>query len=331
MYKIQLESLEDFHNFLNSTDSDWISVYAEDNFITFIMATSEIATLYQASCISNTESKKDLFRIKRAVLKNCVKSSVIYLDVQSDRVNIKTVSLTGSLIEANTVKHAEYLNNIQKYFGIARNVKSHTTFNAMPLHKPVEIAKLYGSFVEVSKGICGVTSKDTTRIFNEVPNIPDLALTPVGAFMLFKCNYMWSAVENYICASNNSFLVIITQCRGTGTVDDYFDILRVGGSALEATIDLAEVIGTSNRLKDPRISYNFRINTCTLTSGDDIYTVSVPTVKVQISEKYDKDSLNLNTKMICGLLSKMKTSIVSLAVKKYFNILKIDGMTVVFK
>ena len=79
------------------------------------------------------------------------------------------------------------------------------------------------------------------------------------------------------------------------------------------------------------ISYNFRSNTCTLNSGDDIYTVSVPTVKVQVSEKYNKDSLTLNTKIVCGLLSKMKTSTVSLAVKKYFNILKIDEMTVIFK
>lgn len=331
MYKIQLDSLVSFQNYLNSADSDWVSIYVNNNAVAFIMSTSEVATIYQAICASSEPNASELFRVKRDVLKNSIKSQVIYLESLNDRVVIKTIAQSGTLTEVNTAKHAEFLNNIQKYLVVAQRMSSNKFFNAMPLKNLMTIAKIYNSFFEVASSVGCVMSRDTTRFFSEVKGVPDLALTASGAAMLFKCNYQWSTMENYVCAKDNSFIVIVTQCRGTGAVSDYFDIITAGGSALESTISLADVIAVATRVKEPVIDYLFRDNKCMIHSNGDIYTVSVPTQKIQIAEKFDKQSLRLNTKLVCNLLSKFATTVVHISIKKYFNIIRTDDILIVFK
>lgn len=332
MYKIQLDSLVSFQNYLNSAESDWVSLYVKNDSVAFIMSTSEVATLYYASCMSSDgASDSELFRVKRAVLKNCVKSQVIYLESLNDRVIIKTVSQAGTLTEVNTAKHAEYLNNVQRYLLVAQRMSAIQCFNAMPVKALMSIAKLYNSYLEVSTSVGCVTARDTTRVFCEVKGIPDLALTPAGASMLFKCNYQWAVMENYVCAKENSFVVIVTQCRSSGSASDYFDIISAGGSAMESSVDFSDIVSTATRLKEPVIDYYFRDNKCEITSNDDIYTVSVPTTKMVVAEKFTTQSLRLNTKIICGLLSKLSSTTVSISIKKYFNLMRVDGMIIVFK
>lgn len=336
MYRINVDNIKVFANFLNAVEVDFVDFFFSEGSALIVLNDSEVFAACNINCEIGLSGRAISIRMKRSLLRDLViegsinfsmENGVVCADFRNTEEDL-VWSVTFPQQAAASVLYKNKVDLLQKRSTILD--LSFEDFGVLP-----RICSSARKTLSVNNGVCSIIVSPGIAVYKKIAAKGSFSVSSKNLAILRKCGSEMFAIENYVGAVNRNFAVLVVRNRQD--VDDLYEYVAGDKSALyksqyEAEINLSKILRfyRARKVKELPAMIDLESRICNLTISGIAYRIHADISNERKAPKFSMGTISIPYSVINGILQYMPSPKFLLCKKKTFYQLWQDDYVILF-